>query len=1024
VTFDVGNLPSGAVVTAYIVVIPTVAGTILTNSAEVAASGTLDPNPFDNQAILETIVSAPYPAVLYGAAQLFGGPSVLYAIDLATGAAAPVGPIKFNRISGMDFDPISGILYATGQDPETGTHLLITIDPRTGAGTEVGPTDINSINSNNTVTDISFRNSDGMLFAYLGNNRDLATIDLATGQATGIGSTFAGGNAGNGLAFSPDGRLYHADNIDLDTLDSGTGLATLLVPLSFSPPADNFPRINAMDFDPNTGILFVSLNDGSGEENYLSTIDIITGAVSVIGPTVGGLDAIAFFGTPAEEVNQPPALGLIVDVTLAEGALFSQTGSFVDPDIGDSWTATVDYSDGSGVQALALSGTTFQLSHVFADDGVYPLVVMVLDSEGGVGTDTADLTVQNVAPVLANLSATTIDENGITTLMGRFVDPGTLDTFILDVNWGDPLSSHNVEQYAFAAGTTDFSLTHQYLDDNPSGTPSDTYTIGLVVTDEDTGTSNASTSVTVPNVLPVLTNLSATAIDENGVTTLTGKIVDPGTLDTFTLDVDWGDPLSPNNVEEYTFGAGTTDFSLTHQYLDDNPSGTPADTYTIGLVVTDDDTGKSTSSTPVTVRNVVPLLTNLSATTIDENGVTTLKGKIVDPGTLDTFTLDVNWGDLLSPNNVEQYTFAAGTTDFTLRHQYLDDNPSGTPVDAYTIGLVVTDDDTGGRTSNSTPVTVQNVAPVIADLVSSAREVGDAAEHELVTIKGLFTDLGTLDAHTATIDWGDGTTSEAVITEKDGSGSVSGSHTYKNGGIYDIKVSLSDDDSGHATHSTTALVTGVSVHNGVLQIVGTRCNDKVEVEAKGRCQEWIEVEANFLPDKGHEWLFRADRVSSIVILLGDGKDKAKVDKRIDKPVLIDGGAGNDHLMAGRGPAILLGGDGEDTLIGGPGNDVLVGGAGDDLLVGGPGIDTLDGGSGNNKLIDWSRKEHDFSFFGDKFSWNSKINSCSKWVGSFLDGVDGAGSDKEFGHNGKIKIFLPPGDHVKSKNNGNGWKDDL
>jgi len=78
--------------------------------------------------------------------------------------------------------------------------------------------------------------------------------------------------------------------------------------------------------------------------------------------------------------------------------------------------------------------------------------------------------------------------------------------------------------------------------------------------------------VTVNNVAPVLGSLAATTINENGATTLTGTITDPGTPDTFTLDVNWGDPLSPNNVQQVTFAAGTTSFTLTHQYLDDNPT--------------------------------------------------------------------------------------------------------------------------------------------------------------------------------------------------------------------------------------------------------------------------------------------------------------------------------------------------------------------------------------------------------------------------------------------------------------------
>jgi Ca2+-binding RTX toxin-like protein len=320
-----------------------------------------------------------------------------------------------------------------------------------------------------------------------------------------------------------------------------------------------------------------------------------------------------------------------------------------------------------------------------------------------------------------------------------------------------------------------------------------------------------------------------------------------------------------------------------------------------------------------------------------------LKGKIVDPGTLDTFTLDVNWGDLLSPNNAEHYTFTAGTTEFTLTHQYLDDNPSGTPVDTYSIGLRVTDDDTG-TSSNSTSVTVENVDPVIESLVSSAPNVGDAKEGEKVTICGLFTDVGTLDTHMAKIDWDDGITTIAKISEKGGSGSIWGSHAYERGGIYEIEVTLLDDDTGSFTKETTALVTGVGLNDGVLQIVGTAGKDKVEVEAEGKCDQWIEVEANFLPDRGHERLFRADEVSSIVILLGAGNDEATIGAKVYKPVLVEGGGGNDHLEAGGGPAVLLGGCGDDVLVGGKGSNLLIGGFGADRLMGGGGDDILLGGT--------------------------------------------------------------------------------
>ena len=260
----------------------------------------------------------------------------------------------------------------------------------------------------------------------------------------------------------------------------------------------------------------------------------------------------------------------------------------------------------------------------------------------------------NVAPTLSNLVATTIDEDGTTTLTGTLSDPGTADTYTLDVVWGDPLSPNNVKQYTFAAspgGTQNFSLTHRYLDDNPSGNPTNDYAIALTATDDDGGSSPGTVTVTVDNVAPTLSGLAATMISENGTTTFTGTITDPGTLDTFTLDVNWGDPLSPDDVAQYTFAAsagGTQTFSLIHQYLDDNPSGTTFDIYTISATVSDDDQGSASAATTVTVDNVRPAVT-IDFQLADSDGdpsngddqlLVLLSPIVSDPGTLDTFTYD------------------------------------------------------------------------------------------------------------------------------------------------------------------------------------------------------------------------------------------------------------------------------------------------------------------------------------------------------------------------------------------------
>ena len=89
---------------------------------------------------------------------------------------------------------------------------------------------------------------------------------------------------------------------------------------------------------------------------------------------------------------------------------------------------------------------------------------------------------------------------------------------------------------------------------------------------------------------------SVAAVDENGFATLNGTVTDPGELENFTLEIDWGDSLSPSNIEPHDLAAsltGSQTFSLTHQYLDDNPTRTSRDHYPIQATVANGELGYS-----------------------------------------------------------------------------------------------------------------------------------------------------------------------------------------------------------------------------------------------------------------------------------------------------------------------------------------------------------------------------------------------------------------------------------------------
>src|SRR5205823_10200854 len=115
----------------------------------------------------------------------------------------------------------------------------------------------------------------------------------------------------------------------------------------------------------------------------------------------------------------------------------------------------------------------------------YPITVTVTDDDGGIGTGSTGVTVNNVAPsnVSLSTSAAAINENDSVTLTGTFDDPGTLDTHTVVITWGPGEGSSTL---TLGAGVTTFTASHPYLDDNPTGTPSDFYAISVTVTDDDT----------------------------------------------------------------------------------------------------------------------------------------------------------------------------------------------------------------------------------------------------------------------------------------------------------------------------------------------------------------------------------------------------------------------------------------------------------------------------------------------------------------------------------------------------------
>ena len=471
--------------------------------------------------------------------------------------------------------------------------------------------------------------------------------------------------------------------------------------------------------------------------------------------------------------NVAPTLTISGDATVNEGALYTLELDSSDPgaDTIDHWTIT--WGDGSLPETL--SGDPASATHTYADGpNNYEISATATDEDGTYNAgNTVAVAVNNVAPTLTLSGAATVDEGSLYTLTLSSSDPGTDTIASWSINWGDGPAEVLTGNPA--------SATHTYADGPNS------YTIAATATDED-GTFNANTqAVTVNNVAPIVDAGVDATINEGSTFTSSGSFTDPG-ADTWTATVNYGDG---SGVQTLALTGKT--FALSHVYADN--AATP---YTVTVTVTDKDGGIGTDTAAVTVLNVVPDITvlTLSATTINENEETSLSGTFSDPGTLDTHTVEVNWGD---GSTKTIFTLDANVLSFSsINHKYLDDNPTATPQDDYTITVKVTDKDSAIDTDTKT-ITVKNVAPTVGAVSIPLDPVKVGTPVSVLTT---FTDPGTADTHTATWTWEDGT-SAGTVTETGGSGSVSGTHTYTQPGIYTISAIVKDDDGGIGTSTVT-----------------------------------------------------------------------------------------------------------------------------------------------------------------------------------------------------------------------------
>ncbi|MGD9635586.1 MAG: PKD domain-containing protein, partial [Pirellulales bacterium] len=340
--------------------------------------------------------------------------------------------------------------------------------------------------------------------------------------------------------------------------------------------------------------------------------------------------------------------------------------------------------------AIVEKGYDTTYSYTPQDDGNYSITLKVTDSTQSSASQTQDILVHNVRPELTVAPNQTVNEGALLNLsamgptpLGSFTDAGVLDTHNATIDWGDGSPTQS-QSFAATPGGVTLGGMHTYTD-------SGNYTVTVTVTDDDGGSDTKTFSVLVGNVKPTATVTNSGPVDEGSSATVT--ISNPQDSSAADTAAGFRYAYDLNNDGTFDVGNGTYAGSVTNNVqmvsaalLADGPA-----TRTVKARIIDKDGGFTDYTTDITVNNVAPKLTNIviEDSTIEEGDTAKITMNIDDPGATDVFSVEVNWQD--GPANTitglglsnamgvvgsTSYQWDAQSRQLTVRHLYLDDNPT------------------------------------------------------------------------------------------------------------------------------------------------------------------------------------------------------------------------------------------------------------------------------------------------------------------------------------------------------------
>jgi hypothetical protein len=465
------------------------------------------------------------------------------------------------------------------------------------------------------------------------------------------------------------------------------------------------------------------------------------------------------------------------------GQQFNLSGFFTDPGQ-NVWTGTVDFGDGTGQQSLALQANkTFTLSRTYAVAGNYNVVVLINDGRGAGSTN---FTVSVKPVVNVTVQPASGGEGSLIPLNIQASFTGSLGNeqiFIRQVPQDLTLSAGTFQGLGVWL-LTPAQLVGLKIGPVPDGDRQFTLNVEGVASVAGNAASDVKNlQVSATNVAP-LVNLGGISevFTPVGVSwNVSGSFADPG-AESWTGTVNYGDGTQPLVLQP------NKTFQLSHSYA-------VAGNYAVLVTISDANGGQGTVSLQAHVKPVVSL--TVSPATANEGSELPLDIRPIFQGSLG--------GEQIFIRNVPaNLTLSAGTFQGAGVWLLTPGQLNGLKINtlsqdssfSLTVEAVATVAGNSASDTKALLVTVNNVLPqVVVNVPGNLMAQAGSS----FSLSGSFLDPGA-DVWTATVDYGDGTGSQALPLQANKTFTLG--HTYAVAGNYTVLVQI-NDGSGQGSRSFT-----------------------------------------------------------------------------------------------------------------------------------------------------------------------------------------------------------------------------